>query len=127
MKRAVVICPGRGTYNKSELGYLARHFPDAERLRAFDAQRAQMEQESLAALDQAQKFSLAKHTRGDNASALIFASSLGDFLSIDRSEIDIVAVTGNSMGWYTTLACAGATNAQDGFRIANTMGMLMQA
>ena len=29
MKSAVVICPGRGTYNKSELGYLSRHFPDA--------------------------------------------------------------------------------------------------
>ncbi|MEM7700760.1 MAG: ACP S-malonyltransferase [Pseudomonadota bacterium] len=126
MKRAVVICPGRGTYNKSELGYLARHFPDADLLGAFDAQRAEMGQESLVALDQAEKFSLAKHTRGDNASALIFASSLGDFLSIDRESIEVVAVTGNSMGWYTTLACAGAASAEDGFRIANTMGQLMQ-
>ncbi|MEL7319269.1 MAG: ACP S-malonyltransferase [Pseudomonadota bacterium] len=126
MKRAVVICPGRGTYNKSELGYLARHFPEAELLAAFDAQRAEMGQESLATLDQAAKFSLVKHTRGDNASALIFASSLGDFLSIDRETIEIVAVTGNSMGWYTTLACAGAASAEDGFRIANTMGQLMQ-
>ena len=27
-KTAVVICPGRGTYNATELGYLGRHFPD---------------------------------------------------------------------------------------------------
>ena len=28
MKTAVVICPGRGTYNKAELGYLHRHHAD---------------------------------------------------------------------------------------------------
>ena len=126
MKRAVVICPGRGTYNKPELGYLSRHFPDSGMLAGFDAQREAAEQEALSALDSAERFSMAKHTRGDNASALIFASSLGDFLSIDRGQIEIVAVTGNSMGWYTTLACAGAVSAGGGFRIANTMGTLMQ-
>jgi len=126
MKRAVVICPGRGTYNKSELGYLAQNFPDAGLLAQFDAQRSDLGQESLVSLDSAERFSLAKHTRGDNASALIFASSLGDFQRIDPSAIEIVAVTGNSMGWYTALACAGAVGPEDGFRIANTMGMLMQ-
>ncbi|MCO5135189.1 MAG: hypothetical protein M9908_12770 [Phyllobacteriaceae bacterium] len=30
-KTAVVVCPGRGTYNKGELGYLARHFTDKAR------------------------------------------------------------------------------------------------
>lgn len=38
----------------------------------------------------------------------------------------MVAVTGNSMGWYSTLACAGALLPEEGFRVANTMGMLMQ-
>ena len=28
-KTAVLICPGRGTYTKSELGSLKRHFHDA--------------------------------------------------------------------------------------------------
>ena len=36
MKTAVVICPGRGTYNATELGYLSRHFPDAALLAGFD-------------------------------------------------------------------------------------------
>lgn len=125
-KTAVVVCPGRGTYNKAELGYLARHFPDAGLLAGFDAQRKAAGQETLTALDGAERFSLAKHSRGDNASGLIFAATLGDFLAIDREAIEIVAVTGNSMGWYSALACGGAASPQNGFTIANTMGTLMQ-
>lgn len=125
-KTAVVVCPGRGTYNKAELGYLARHFPDAGLLAAFDRQREEAGQPTLSALDGAERFSMATHTRGDNASGLIFAATLGDFRSIDREEIEVVAVTGNSMGWYSALACAGATSPEDGFWVANTMGTLMQ-
>jgi [acyl-carrier-protein] S-malonyltransferase len=119
-KTAVVICPGRGTYNATELGYLSRHFPDAGLLSRFEALR--QGQESLVDLDSAASFSLSRHGRGDNASALIYAASYGDFLSLD---LDVVAVTGNSMGWYTALACAGAVTPEHGFQIANTMGRLM--
>ncbi len=126
-KTAVVICPGRGVYNKSELGYLGRYHANRRDMFAgFDRQRAEMGQETLAALDGASAFSMATHTRGDNASALIFAASLADFLAIDRTKIDIVAVTGNSMGWYSALACGGAVTPENGFRVANTMGTLMQ-
>ena len=123
---AVVICPGRGTYNAAELGYLARHFPDAALLARFDDQRAAKCQTLLGELDGARHFTLSTHSRGDNASALIFASSYGDFTAIDRDRIDIVGVTGNSMGWYTALACAGALTPEAGFHVANTMGTLMQ-
>lgn len=126
MMKAVLVCPGRGTYNKTELGYLQRHFTDAALLARFDDQRQAAGQPTLTALDQAERFSNASHTRGDNASALIFAATLGDFLSIDRERIDVVAVTGNSMGWYSALACAGALSPEDGFRVSNTMGTLMQ-
>ncbi|MXO58451.1 ACP S-malonyltransferase [Altererythrobacter salegens] len=126
MQTAVVICPGRGTYNAAELGYLGRHFPDAALLRRFDALRAEAGQDTLSALDGAERFSLARHSRGDNASGLIFAASLGDFLAIDRTAIEVVAVTGNSMGWYSALACGGALSPENGFRVANTMGTLMQ-
>ncbi|WP_116085250.1 ACP S-malonyltransferase [Tropicimonas sp. IMCC34011] len=126
MKTAVVICPGRGTYNKAELGYLAKHFPDSTLLADFDAQRSAKGQPTLGELDGASRFSLSTHTRGDNASALIYAATLGDFLSIDREQVEIVAVTGNSMGWYSALACGGALSPQNGFRVANTMGVLMQ-
>ncbi len=125
MKRAVVICPGRGSYNKPELGYLSRHFPDAGLLARFDALREAAGQKTLSELDGAARFSPAQFTRGDNASALIYAASLGDFLSIDGEAVQVVAVTGNSMGWYTALACAGAVSPEGGFGIANTMGRLM--
>lgn len=124
--KAVLVCPGRGSYNKTELGYLGRYFADRELLARFDEQRTELGQPTLAALDGASRFSIADHTRGDNASALIFASTLGDRLAIDPAEVEIVAVTGNSMGWYSALACAGAVRPEDGFRIANTMGTFMQ-
>ena len=125
-KTAVVICPGRGTYTKTELGYLARNFSDKALLAGFDATRAALGQESLTALDGAASYSVAKHTRGDNASGLIYACTLGDFQAINADKIDVVAVTGNSMGWYSTLACGGALSPQDGFQVVNTMGTLMQ-
>ncbi|NEX47916.1 ACP S-malonyltransferase [Pseudotabrizicola algicola] len=124
MKTAVVICPGRGTYTKTELGYLKRHFKDAALLADFDARRAAAGQESLSALDGAASYSVARHTRGDNASALIYASTLGDFRAL--AGVKVVAVTGNSMGWYSALACAGALTAEAGFDVVNTMGTLMQ-
>lgn len=126
MITAVVICPGRGTYNAGELGYLHRQFPDTGLMSAFDGIRQEAGQETLTALDGAQRFSLSTHSRGDNASGLIYAATLGDFMAVNRDEIEIVAVTGNSMGWYSALACGGALSAQNGFRVSNTMGTLMQ-
>lgn len=125
-KTAVVICPGRGTYTKTELGYLRQHFADKALLASFDATRSSLGQEALSSLDSAATYSVSKHTRGDNASGLIYACTLGDFAAIDREKIDIVAVTGNSMGWYSTLACGGALTAEGGFEVVNTMGTLMQ-
>jgi [acyl-carrier-protein] S-malonyltransferase len=125
MTTAVVVCPGRGTYNREELGYLARHAPGGL-VDVLDAIRERAGQERLGGLDGADRFSMSRHGRGDNASALIYAATLGDFRSIDRERVEIVAVTGNSMGWYSALACAGALTLENGFRVANTMGTLMQ-
>lgn len=124
---AVVIAPGRGTYNKTELGYLTRHHPDRLALLGeMDAYRAERGQKTVSELDQAARFSGAVHTRGDNASPLIYACAYADFLSIDADRFDVVGVTGNSMGWYIALACAGALGAMGGFEVVNTMGTLMQ-
>jgi [acyl-carrier-protein] S-malonyltransferase len=125
---AVVICPGRGTYGKAELGYLRRHHADeAELIETFDRLRAGRGQPTISELDGAERFSPALHTRGDIASPLIFAASYADFLAIDRGRFEIAAVTGNSMGWYTALACAGAVGAEQGFRIVDAMGENSQA
>lgn len=125
-QRAVVICPGRGTYNSTELGYLARHHSArAGMVQAFDTYRLSAKQEPVSALDGAARFSPATHTRGDNASPLIYACAYLDYLALDPEKIDVVAVTGNSMGWYIALACAGALEALDGLEVVNTMGTLM--
>lgn len=125
-KTAIVICPGRGTYNKPELGYLARHHAEkSDLMEAFDVFRAEAGQETLTGLDSAGRFSGAKHTRGDNASALIYAAGVMDFKSISQ-DIEIVGITGNSLGWYTSTSMAGAVDDLVGMRIVNTMGILMQ-
>lgn len=124
---AVIVAPGRGTYNRTELGYLKTLHSDKSALLAeFDAFRSGIGQKTVSELDGADRFSGATHTRGDNASPLIYACAYSDFLSIDRDKFDILAVTGNSMGWYIALACAGALDAMGGFEVVNTMGTLMQ-
>lgn len=125
-RTAVLICPGRGTYNKPELGYLHRHHADkADLFAGFDAARAAQGQEEVTALDGATRYSVAKYARGDVASSLIYASALADVQSL-AEDIEVVAVTGNSMGWYIALTAAGALAPQQGFELVNTMGTLMQ-
>ncbi len=125
-RTAVVICPGRGTYNKPELGCLHRHHAGRmELFREFDAIRAETGQEAVTALDGASRFSVSKYSRGDVASPLIFAAALADAQAL-AEDIEVVAVTGNSMGWYIALAAAGALSPENGFRVVNTMGTLMQ-
>ncbi|MCV2886586.1 ACP S-malonyltransferase [Aestuariibacter sp. AA17] len=124
---AVVVCPGRGTYNKSELGYLARFHSDKSAfIERIDVQRKINGQPLIAELDRAEKFSLAKHTAGENASSLIYACAACDFADINRDKYDIVAVTGNSMGWYIALAVANALNTDNAARLINTMGSMMK-
>ena len=125
-RTAVVICPGRGTYNKPELGYLHRHHADKMPMfQRFDALRAEAGQEGVTALDGAARFAVSTYSRGDVASPLIYAAALADAQSL-ADDIEVVAVTGNSMGWYIALAAAGALSAENGFRVVNTMGTLMQ-
>jgi [acyl-carrier-protein] S-malonyltransferase len=125
---ALVVCPGRGSYGKAELGYLKRlHADKAALIEVVDQMRAERGQATISALDGADRFSVATHTRGDIASPLIFTASYADFLDIDRSRFDVAAVTGNSMGWYTALACAGAVTPAAGFSIVDAMGEHSQA
>ncbi len=126
-KRALVIAPGRGTYNKPELGYLSRHHSDkSELIATLDNYRAVKGQTTISDLDGRDTYAIKEHTRGDNASPLIYGCAYADFLSINRDAYDIVGVTGNSMGWYIALACAGALSFDHALDLINTMGGLMQ-
>lgn len=125
-KRVVVICPGRGTYNKDELGYLKRlHADKKDLVKLIDDYRLAQEQISISELDGMDKYAMRLHTAGENASALIYACAMADFQSLNTDEYEVVAVTGNSMGWYIALAAAGALNAENAINLVNTMGSMM--
>ena len=124
---AAVICPGRGTYNSPELGYLSRYHADKKALLAIiDDWRRSQGQPSVSELDGAPRYQMAVHNVGENVSALIYACAVADYQDIDRERFEIVAVTGNSMGWYLALACAGALQPRAGIEVVNTMGSMMR-
>ena len=126
-KRAVVICPGRGSYTKETMGYLRQngsHVRDF--LKDIDQRRKSLNEPTITELDQAEAFKASLHTKGEHASPLIYACAYADFMKIDREKFEIVAVTGNSMGWYLALAFAGALNWAGGFEVVNTMGSMMK-
>lgn len=122
--KAVVVCPGRGTYGKGELGSLTRQHGGAALLDAYEAVRDAAGFERLQVLDAAASLG-PRHGRGENASGLIHAISVLDARAL--RGVEVVAVTGNSMGWYSALAVAGALAETDGLRLAQGMGALMQA
>lgn len=126
-KTAVVICPGRGTYNKTELGYLHKyHSNKMDFIKSVDDYRFKTDQPSIWELDGKTEYSTKEHIPGENSAALIYACSYSDFLDIDQEKIEVVAVAGNSMGWYLACVCAGALNVNNGTHVINTMGSQMR-
>jgi len=126
-KRIVVVCPGRGTYTKETLGYLKQN---GQHVREFvhdlDQRRLALGEPTITELDSAEAFKPQVHTKGEHASALIYACSYSDFMAIDRDRFEIVAITGNSMGWYLTLALSGSLNWAGAFEVINGMGSMMK-
>ncbi len=126
-KRALVICPGRGSYTKETLGYLKQfgnHIPDF--VADIDKRRREIGEPTISELDQAESFKAALHTKGEHASPLIYACAYADYTSIDSDKYEVVAVAGNSMGWYITLAVGGALDWDGAFHVINTMGSMMK-
>ncbi|MEM9013567.1 MAG: ACP S-malonyltransferase [Pseudomonadota bacterium] len=126
-KRAVVIFPGRGTYGRNELGYLATHHRDKQDFLAeIDDWRAQNKRTPISDIDSAESYSAGRHASSLNASSLIYACALSDFADIDLSKFEIVAICGNSLGWYLSLAAGGALAPANAIRLVDTMGALME-
>ncbi len=124
-KRIVIICPGRGTYTRETSGYLKAHCSPAKaKIDWMDAERKSTGLPTLSELD-TQPFKAKIHMAGEHASPLIYACSLSDFLSIDQTQFEIVAVTGNSMGWYIALALGGALSYENAYHLIDTMGSMM--
>ncbi len=119
MKRIAVVCPGRGSYTRDLLGSLGRS-PPGPSLLAADAFRAALGRPTPSAMDAAPSYSSRLHVAGENASILTMAASLADADAL--ANVDVACVIGNSMGWYTALAVAGALPLPDAFTLVETMG-----
>jgi len=119
MKRAALFCPGRGSYTKRTMKLLPEEHPwvaEAETL------RAEYGLPPLLELDRA-RWHGDTHLRPDHASPLIYVHSMLDAAQA-RQEHDVVCIGGNSMGWYTAVAAAGALSFADGFRLVQEMALL---
>lgn len=126
-ERIVVICPGRGSYTKESLGYLKPYRAQlGDFLADIDQQRSALGEPTISELDNAETFQPSLHTKGEHASTLIYACSYADFVSINQDKYEVVAVTGNSMGWYITLALAGVLDWAGAFAVINIMGSMMK-
>lgn len=117
--RVMLLCPGRGSYQKAQLGSLQG--PSAV-IDWLDAYRASLGRPTIREMDAAKRFSGKLHVAGENASVTTFGASLADIERIDPDKADIVCVGGNSMGWYTALFAAGALDLPSAARLVETMG-----
>ncbi|HET6381539.1 MAG TPA: ACP S-malonyltransferase [candidate division Zixibacteria bacterium] len=120
--RAVIACPGRGSYTSASLGSLPADDPLVRRAEEL---RAGYGLEPLLALDGAERFDPPRHLRPANASPLILLATM---LDVEQALADheVVAVIGNSLGWYTALAISGALPFDDAFRLVQEMALLQE-
>lgn len=117
--RALIVCPGRGSYGRAQLGSLPVSDPI---IAALDRLRAGLGRPAISALDRAPEYSAQLHVAGEHASLLTFGATAVDLAAIDRDKLDIVGVTGNSMGFYTALHAAGALELDGAARLVETLG-----
>lgn len=123
--RALIVCPGRGSYGPRELGLLARATGQgADLVARADALLADTGGTPVSALDRREAFDPELMQYGQGASTLTFAASAVDLSRLDRARVRPVAVVGNSMGWYTALYAAGVLGFEDALRLVATMGEL---
>ena len=118
-KRCIILCPGRGSYSKESLGSLQKLVSD--KLDAADVFRAQLDRPTVREMDASPKFRSSWHIAGENASILTAAAGAADFDQLS-SNLDIVGICGNSMGWYTALGLSGALPFHEMLRLIETMG-----
>lgn len=122
LPRAALVCPGPGAYTSASLDSLPAEHPLVQRAEEL---RAAYDLEPLLTLDGADRFDPARHLRPANASPLIL---LGSLLDAERAQRDhrVVAVAGNSLGWYSALAVSEALPFDDALRLVQEMSLLQE-
>ena len=75
---ALVLCPGRGKYQKAEFGILLPIY-HSETLSLIDKKRRELNLPTVSELDGADKYLPALHQQPANNAALIYAAGLNQF------------------------------------------------
>lgn len=122
MNRAVVAFPGRGAYSPASLASLPLSHAWVARAEEI---RARYGLPALVDLDRAPRFDPRVHLRPANVAALTFLFGMLDAERI-AADHEVVAVVGDSMGWYTALAAAGTLSFDDAFRLVQEMALLAE-
>lgn len=123
MKRAVVVCPGRGSYSRDSLGYLSGM--RSKKLEQVNQFRRDLARPSVTEMDASTRFRSKWHIAGENASILTAGIAMADFDQISE-EYDIVGITGNSMGFYTALGLSKTLELSECFLLIETMGQYQE-
>lgn len=125
---AVLFCLGRGSYGKDELGCIGKLDKSpalTEALDAADAARRTRGEPTVRELDGAAAFKPSLHLQGRNAARLIYFATMAHAEDLAR-RYRILGVAGNSLGWYTALAVAGAISPTDGWLLVADMARLQE-
>jgi len=122
LKRIAILCPGRGSYTDKTLRSLPERHAWIDRAEVL---RREYGLPSIFEMDRAAKFDQKVHLAPENVSPLIYLISMQDSAAA-MQEHKCVCVAGNSMGWYTALAVAGALSFDDGFRLVQEMSLLQK-
>ncbi|MCA8968666.1 MAG: ACP S-malonyltransferase [Planctomycetes bacterium] len=127
-----LLCPGRGSYGREELGTLVDLVTElgsegAALVADLETMRAELlpDQPGLLELDQSASFKPAHMLPGMRASPLIYACTVLDARRAMRS-CEPVLVGGNSLGFYSALVVSGALAPVDGMRLVATMARLQE-
>ncbi|MEC7726267.1 MAG: ACP S-malonyltransferase, partial [Planctomycetota bacterium] len=102
-----------------------RSGPVADALAASDHARREQGRPTLTEVDAAERFRPSQHLDGENAAELIYFGTMAHVEQL-RERNDILAVAGNSLGWYTALPASGALDPTSGWRLVATMAALQK-
>ena len=122
MTRVAIVCPGRGSYSENTRGRLPREHPFVQQA---DELRRSAGLTPLSELDHEGPYQAEVHLGAMNASPLIWLTTMIEASEALETE-HCVAVLGNSLGWYTALAVAGALSFEEGFQLVQGMAELQE-
>ena len=125
-KRVIVVAPGRASYDRESSNYLENSSEKTftKLLNDISIKRDIDKEINILDLDRS-PFRTKIHMIGKNAGPLTYACSLSDYFCIDKDRFEIVAILGNSMGWYSALAMSGSISYIDGNDLIYNMSTLM--